>query len=193
MFFEAVHVNSVLRLQTLCNSDVQCMACVSAECTCILLLPQSATMMFPFASTATPVGALNCPFPSPCEPNLKRNSPSALNTWAKSRNLTTMSKHNHKYTKKLTVLVLSMCAYSGLRHKSIIKILHLQEKALPWQSDYENLLLWFHSCCWQPQSAGLKGHTEWDTGNKTQHMSTDEVMWPYRKRFHWMIRNKTFP
>lgn len=45
------------------------------------LLPQSATMMLPLASTATPVGALNCPFPSPCDPNLKRNSPSALYTW----------------------------------------------------------------------------------------------------------------
>lgn len=45
------------------------------------LLPQSATMMFPLESTATPVGALNCPLPSPCEPNLKRNSPSALYTW----------------------------------------------------------------------------------------------------------------
>lgn len=37
--------------------------------------------MFPLESTATPVGALNCPLPSPCEPNLKRNSPSALYTW----------------------------------------------------------------------------------------------------------------
>lgn len=45
------------------------------------LLPQSATMMFPLESTATPVGALNCPLPSPWEPNLKRNSPSALYTW----------------------------------------------------------------------------------------------------------------
>lgn len=46
--------------------------------TCILLLPQSATMIFPFASTATPVGALNWPLPSPWEPNLNKNSPSAL-------------------------------------------------------------------------------------------------------------------
>lgn len=45
------------------------------------LLPQSATMIFPLESTATPVGALNCPLPSPWEPNLKRNSPSALYTW----------------------------------------------------------------------------------------------------------------
>lgn len=45
------------------------------------LLPQSATMMFPLESTATPVGALNWPLPSPWEPNLKRNSPSALYTW----------------------------------------------------------------------------------------------------------------
>lgn len=47
------------------------------------LLPQSATMMFPLASTATPVGALNWPFPSPWEPNLNRNSPSAVNTCRK--------------------------------------------------------------------------------------------------------------
>lgn len=46
--------------------------------TWIRLLPQSATMIFPLASTATPVGALNWPFPSPWEPNLNRNSPSAL-------------------------------------------------------------------------------------------------------------------
>lgn len=52
-----------------------------APLTWIRLLPQSATMMFPLESTATPVGALNCPLPSPCEPNLKRNSPSALYTW----------------------------------------------------------------------------------------------------------------
>lgn len=45
------------------------------------LLPQSATMMLPLLSTATPVGALNCPLPSPCDPNLNRNSPSALYTW----------------------------------------------------------------------------------------------------------------
>ena len=48
--------------------------------TWILLFPQSATMMFPFESTATPVGALNCPFPSPFEPNFNMNSPSWLNT-----------------------------------------------------------------------------------------------------------------
>lgn len=48
--------------------------------TCILLLPQSATMMFPLTSTATPVGALNWPLPSPLEPNFSRNSPSVLNT-----------------------------------------------------------------------------------------------------------------
>lgn len=48
--------------------------------TCILLFPQSATMMFPFTSTATPVGALNWPFPSPFEPNFSKNSPSVLNT-----------------------------------------------------------------------------------------------------------------
>lgn len=46
--------------------------------TCILLLPQSATMMLPLTSTATPVGALNWPFPSPWDPNLNKNSPSAL-------------------------------------------------------------------------------------------------------------------
>lgn len=49
--------------------------------TCILLLPQSATMMFPFTSTATPVGALNWPLPSPFDPNFSRNSPSVLNTY----------------------------------------------------------------------------------------------------------------
>lgn len=48
--------------------------------TWIRLFPQSATMIFPLASTATPVGALNWPFPSPCEPNLNKNSPSALYT-----------------------------------------------------------------------------------------------------------------
>lgn len=50
------------------------------ELTCILLLPQSATMMFPLTSTATPVGALNWPLPSPFEPNFSKNSPSVLNT-----------------------------------------------------------------------------------------------------------------
>lgn len=38
-------------------------------------------MMLPLASTATPVGALNWPLPSPWDPNLNRNSPSALYTW----------------------------------------------------------------------------------------------------------------
>lgn len=57
--------------------------CHFPKLTWIRLLPQSATMMFPLASTATPVGALNCPFPSPWEPNLNRNSPSALYTWQK--------------------------------------------------------------------------------------------------------------
>lgn len=56
---------------------------VFLKLTWIRLLPQSATMIFPLASTATPVGALNCPFPSPWEPNLNRNSPSALYTWCK--------------------------------------------------------------------------------------------------------------
>lgn len=55
--------------------------CPWASLTWMRLLPQSATMMFPLESTATPVGALNCPLPSPWEPNLKRNSPSALYTW----------------------------------------------------------------------------------------------------------------
>ena len=55
--------------------------CGAGAGTWMRLLPQSATMMLPLASTATPVGALNCPFPSPCDPNLKRNSPSALYTW----------------------------------------------------------------------------------------------------------------
>lgn len=48
--------------------------------TCILLLPQSATMMFPLTSTATPVGALNWPFPSPLEPNFNTSSPSGVKT-----------------------------------------------------------------------------------------------------------------
>lgn len=54
--------------------------CERDPLTCMRLLPQSATMIFPFTSTATPVGALNWPLPSPFEPNLSRNSPSALNT-----------------------------------------------------------------------------------------------------------------
>ena len=48
--------------------------------TWILLLPQSATMIFPMRSTATPVGALNCPFPSPLEPNIVTSCPSCSNT-----------------------------------------------------------------------------------------------------------------
>lgn len=51
--------------------------------TCIRLFPQSATMIFPLLSTATPVGALNCPFPSPFDPNFSMNSPSWLNTCIK--------------------------------------------------------------------------------------------------------------
>lgn len=43
--------------------DLSCVLCCFImrlrELTCILLLPQSATMMFPLTSTATPVGALN--------------------------------------------------------------------------------------------------------------------------------------
>ncbi len=57
--------------------------CSFLKLTWIRLLPQSATMIFPLASTATPVGALNWPFPSPWEPNLNRNSPSALYTCRK--------------------------------------------------------------------------------------------------------------
>lgn len=37
--------------------------------------------MFPSEATATPVGALNCPWPSPWEPDLKRNSQLALDTF----------------------------------------------------------------------------------------------------------------
>lgn len=48
--------------------------------TCIRLFPQSATIIFPLESTATPVGALNCPLPSPFDPNFSMNSPSWLNT-----------------------------------------------------------------------------------------------------------------
>ena len=40
-------------------------------------LPQSATRMFPASSTATPVGRLNWPFPSPKEPKLKLSCPSS--------------------------------------------------------------------------------------------------------------------
>lgn len=59
--------------------------CSFQKLTWIRLLPQSATMIFPLASTATPVGALNWPFPSPWEPNLNRNSPSALYTCRKDQ------------------------------------------------------------------------------------------------------------
>lgn len=37
--------------------------------------------MFPSETTATPVGALNCPWPSPWEPDSKRNSQLALDTF----------------------------------------------------------------------------------------------------------------
>ena len=49
--------------------------------TWILEFPQSATKMLSWLSTAIPVGALNCPFPSPLEPKQKRNSPLWSNTW----------------------------------------------------------------------------------------------------------------
>lgn len=61
--------------------SVQVQVCRHRCGTWMRLLPQSATMMLPLLSTATPVGALNCPLPSPCDPNLNRNSPSALYTW----------------------------------------------------------------------------------------------------------------
>ena len=48
---------------------------------CIRELPQSATIILSWASTATPVGALNWPFPSPLEPKLNKNSPCESNTW----------------------------------------------------------------------------------------------------------------
>lgn len=60
-------------------------------CTCILLFPQSATMMFPLTSTATPVGALNWPFPSPLEPNFNTNSPSGVKTWEKEKEYQNLS------------------------------------------------------------------------------------------------------
>jgi hypothetical protein len=44
-------------------------------------LPQSATTILSWASTATPVGALNCPLPSPLEPKQNRNSPWESKTW----------------------------------------------------------------------------------------------------------------
>lgn len=59
----------------------------ASVCTCIRLLPQSATMMFPLVSTATPVGALNWPFPSPFEPNFNTSSPSGVNTWPKKNSI----------------------------------------------------------------------------------------------------------
>ena len=49
-------------------------------------LPQSATKMLSWWSTAMPVGALNCPFPSPLEPKQNRNSPLWSNTWKYSEN-----------------------------------------------------------------------------------------------------------
>ena len=51
---------------------------------CIRELPQSATIILSWASTATPVGALNCPFPSPLEPKVNKNSPWESNTWKKN-------------------------------------------------------------------------------------------------------------
>ena len=48
---------------------------------CIRELPQSATIILSWASTATPVGALNWPFPSPFEPKVNKNSPWESNTW----------------------------------------------------------------------------------------------------------------
>ena len=51
---------------------------------CIRELPQSATIILSWASTATPVGALNWPFPSPLEPKVNKNSPWESNTWKNS-------------------------------------------------------------------------------------------------------------
>lgn len=138
-------------------------------------------MMFPFASTATPVGALNCPFPSPCEPNLKRNSPSALNTWAKSRNLTIISKHNHHYTgrlsqKLITMQVLCLCVHVlGLYIKMLIKTLYL--------SAYPYLNRVVMKVCYYDFILVVDSHKVWtwkDTwrkNNKTLNMCTNEVMW----------------
>ena len=49
-------------------------------CTCILELPQSATRMLSNGSTVIPVGALNCPSPSPFEPKLYKKWPEGSNT-----------------------------------------------------------------------------------------------------------------
>ena len=68
---------------------------VQLGCTCILLLPQSATMMFPLTSTATPVGALNWPFPSPFEPNFNTSSPSGVKTWRGQRKTRSLRIHIH--------------------------------------------------------------------------------------------------
>lgn len=65
--------------------------------TWIRLLPQSATMILPLVSTATPVGALNWPFPSPWEPNLNRNSPSALYTCRKNNWPVTCLSHRTSF------------------------------------------------------------------------------------------------
>lgn len=60
--------------------------------TCIRLFPQSATIIFPLESTATPVGALNWPFPSPLDPNFNMNSPSWLNTYIIKKNRDRVNK-----------------------------------------------------------------------------------------------------
>ncbi len=41
--------------------------------------------MLSCASTATPVGALNCPLPSPFEPKLNRKSPSESKIWREGK------------------------------------------------------------------------------------------------------------
>lgn len=79
---------------------------VFLELTWIRLLPQSATMILPLVSTATPVGALNWPLPSPWEPNLYRNSPSALYTCRKNNWPVTCLSHRNCFcvTGKMTIL-----------------------------------------------------------------------------------------
>src|ERR1700730_7786291 len=37
----------------------------------------------PLSCTATPIGNMNCPFPGPKEPQVRRNVPSRLNTWTR--------------------------------------------------------------------------------------------------------------
>lgn len=105
--------------------------------TWILLLPQSATMMFPLTSTATPVGALNWPFPSPLEPNFNSNSPSEVKTWP---------------TKKKTFPV------EYIQSKTF-HFMHNQAGSIrgasPWQSGCGSQSQWSRCSCLPLQSADL--------------------------------------